>query len=69
LPALQGRIEGKSIMLTSQEITEKLQKALELLEKGRVAEGISIIDIVGDFDNKTDEQVELLEKIDNLLYC
>jgi hypothetical protein len=55
-------------MLTSQEITVKLKKALELLEKGRVAEGITILDIVGDFDNKTVEQVELLEKIDNALY-
>jgi len=54
--------------MSTEEITQQLREALRLLLNGRVALGIEILNIIGEFDNKTVEQVELLERIDKALY-
>jgi hypothetical protein len=53
--------------MNNEEITRRLRNALDLLTNGRVAQGIEVLETIGEFMNKTDEQVEMLAVIDKLL--
>jgi hypothetical protein len=61
---LSQQIEARALKrMNAEEITQNLQKALDLLTEGRVVQGIKVLEEVGDFEPKTEEQVALLEYV------
>lgn len=62
---LSGLKKTKRVnMKSNEDLTSRLRQALELLERGQVTKGIEVLNAIGDFANKTEEQVKLLESID-----